>query len=406
MKLLFKNKNFRLLWISQVISNIGDWLNAIAIPLLVLRLTNSPIAVSFYMVSRFIPNILFSSVTGILVDKFNRKKIMIFSDLGRFCIFLLYPYTTNVYQVYGLAFLATIFTLLFEPAKSATIPNIVEEDKLLEANSISSSTASLMRLLGTAVGGILITTLDLKVTFYINSITFIISALTVFFIRVSDNKMSSSTEKERDSISGQLKQGFSAILSDKLLSTLIFMDALSIVGYGFLNVLLPIFAIKVLTNSESAYGFIMSFFSSGLFIGSLLMNKISQKKSLPILWCIGLTLSGITQIFFGLSYSIIIAAVFIFMTGFGDAIQIVSYSTIRHKIVPDNLRGRVFSIAEGINSGALLIGMGSTGFLLNIINARILTIFSGTLILISGFISFVAFRRVFNNASAGSEVST
>lgn len=331
---------------------------------------------------------------------------MIFSDLGRFCIFLLYPYTTNVYQVYGLAFLATIFTLLFEPAKSATIPNIVEEDKLLEANSISSSTASLMRLLGTAVGGILIVTLDLKVTFYINSITFIISALTVFFIKVSANKMSSSTEEERDSISEQLKQGFSAILSDKLLSTLIFMDALSIVGYGFLNVLLPIFTIKVLTNSESAYGFIMSFFSSGLFIGSLLMNKISQKKSLPILWCIGLTLSGITQIFFGLSYSIIIAAVFIFMTGFGDAIQIVSYSTIRHKIVPDNLRGRVFSIAEGINSGALLIGMGSTGFLLNIINARILTIFSGTLILISGFISFVAFRRVFNNASAGSEVST
>lgn len=74
MKLLFKNKNFRLLWISQVISNIGDWLNAIAIPLLVLRLTNSPIAISFYMVSRFIPNILFSSITGILVDKFNRKK--------------------------------------------------------------------------------------------------------------------------------------------------------------------------------------------------------------------------------------------------------------------------------------------------------------------------------------------
>lgn len=393
MELITNNKNFRMLWCSQLTSNIGDWLSALAIPLLVYRLTNSPIAISFYMVSRFLPNILFSSFTGVLIDKFNRKTIMIISDLGRFLVFFLYPFTTNEFQIYFLAFISTIFTLLFEPAKNATIPNVVDEKDLLKANSIISSTASFMRLIGTAIGGILIANLSLNVTFYINSVTFIISAFMILNFKINENDRAEESSEQSFTISEEIKLSYRALLRDRMLFTLIFMDALSIIGYGFLNVLLPVFTTAELTKSESSYGLIMSFFSAGIFFGSILINKISKNKSLPFLWCIGLTFSGITQMLFGFSYSVFIAVIFIFMAGFGDAIQIVSYSTIRQKIVPDHLRGRVYSIAEGLNSGALLIGMGSTGFLLSNFSARTLVIYSGIMILISGLVSFIVFEK-------------
>ncbi len=393
MELIFKNKNFTLLWVSQLISEIGDWLSTLAIPLLVLRLTNSPIAISFYMVSRFLPTMLFSSFTGIIIDRFDRKKILIISDIARVIIFALYPFVTNVYQIFILAFLSTIFSILFGPAKGAMIPNIVGEDKLLEANSLSSSTSSLMRVIGTALGGFFIAIFSLNLTFYLNALTFIISACFIFFIVYKDEKSLQESDEET-SLLWNIKNGFSAILNDKALSTLIFMDALSMIGYGFINILLPVYSTKVLTNSESAFGIIMSAFSVGVFMGSVLMKKISQKKSLPLLWCMGLTLAGFSQILFGLSFSLIVAAIFILIAGFGDALQIVSYATLTQKIVPDHLRGRVFSIAGGINSGALLIGMGLTGFLLEIIDARIMVIFSGGLILLSGILSFTVFRNV------------
>lgn len=399
MNLILRNRNFKLLWLSQLISNIGDWLNSLALPLLVLKLTNSPIAISFYMILRFVPTLLLSSFTGVLIDKFDRKKMMIISDITRMIIYFTFIFATNAYQVYTLAFLASIMTLIFEPAKNAMIPNIVSQDELLEANSISSSTASLMRVIGTVTGGLLLALLGIKITFIINSTTFLISVLLISFVNNIEKKekvseQQKSEEKNEINFARQVKVSYKAIWGDKTLFTLITMDAISIIGYGGLNVLLPIFTTKVLTNFEGTYGLIMSVFSMGIFIGSIQMKRISAKRSLPVLWCFGLTLSGLTQIFMGISYSTVLAAIFIFITGFGDALQIVSYSTIRQRIVPDYLRGRVFSIAEGVNSGALILGIGATGLFLNFYDSRILVIISGILIFSSGLISFIVFNKL------------
>ena len=182
-ELVRDNANFRRLWIGNVISLLGDWFNTIALYTMVLRLTGSPFALGAVFIFKMLPWALASPIAGILVDRFDRRRLMIISDLVRAVVvlgFLLIDDAGDVYLVYGLIAAQIMIGSVFVPAKSASIPNITSPRELLTANALMSASWSVMLALGAALGGFATEWFGEHTVFIIDSLTYLVSAYYIY----------------------------------------------------------------------------------------------------------------------------------------------------------------------------------------------------------------------------------
>src|SRR5215203_1070860 len=156
--LLRRNRSFRQLWLGQVVSQMGDWFNTIALYTIILKLTGSGRDVGLLLVARFLPSFLFGPLSGVVADRFSRRTIMIVSDVLRAIVvlgFLFVRHADQLWIVYALTVLQLGLSTFFEPAKTAAVPSIVSDRELVAANAISSVTWSVMLTLGAAIGGLI-----------------------------------------------------------------------------------------------------------------------------------------------------------------------------------------------------------------------------------------------------------
>src|SRR5256885_8588099 len=157
LELLRGNRSFRMLWLGQVVSQMGDWFDTIAVYTIALTLTGSGRAVALIMVARFLPSVVMGPLSGVVADRFSRRAIMITADLLRALVvlgFLLVRRPGQMWLVCVLTGLQLAFSAFFEPAKTAAIPSIVSDRQLLSANAISSVTWPAMLTLAPALGGL------------------------------------------------------------------------------------------------------------------------------------------------------------------------------------------------------------------------------------------------------------
>ena len=183
---LLKDKNFSLLWFSQIISNFGDRLNHMAlIGLIYARTPGSTIELAKLLSFTILPVFLISPFAGIYVDRWNRKYTMIICDLLRGLLVLLIPFATiyskSMVPIYILVFITFSVTRFFLPSKLSIIPDFVDRDRLLLANSLTSTTMMIATIVGFGFGGIIVAYLGAKGGFYVDSVTYFISALMVSF---------------------------------------------------------------------------------------------------------------------------------------------------------------------------------------------------------------------------------
>src|SRR6201989_2404385 len=185
--MLRRNRDFRLLWLGQVVSQLGDWFDTIALFTLVLRLTGSGRAVGLVLVAPFLPSVVLGPLSGVFADRFNRRTLMIASDVGRALVvlgFLFVRRPEQVWLVYVLTVLQLGLSSFFEPARSAAIPSIVPQRELVAANAISSVTWSAMLTLGAAFGGPVTAWFGTDAAFVIDSLTYVVSALFIASMRL------------------------------------------------------------------------------------------------------------------------------------------------------------------------------------------------------------------------------
>lgn len=184
------NVNFRRLWLGNVVSLFGDWFNTIALYTLISQLTGSPFALGAVFITKMLPSALASPIAGLLVDRLNRRWVMIGSDLIRAVIvlgFLLIDDPSEVYLIYILTALQVIFGAVFTPAKSASLPNITSPQELLTANALMAATWSTLLALGAAVGGFAVEWLGMDAVFIIDSLTYLVSAYFIFRTTIPQN---------------------------------------------------------------------------------------------------------------------------------------------------------------------------------------------------------------------------
>jgi len=182
LSILRSNRNFRLLYIGQTISQLGDWFNAVAVFALLLDLTGSATAVAWMMIVQFLPVAVIGPLAGVVVDRVDRRRLMIGTDLLRGCLILallLIRTADQVWIAYVVMAVIVGAQAFFEPARTATIPNVTSAEELLPANALSSATWSAMLALGASVGGVVTAIAGRNVAFAINAASFFASA---FFI--------------------------------------------------------------------------------------------------------------------------------------------------------------------------------------------------------------------------------
>ncbi len=180
--LLRDNRNFRRLWMAQIVSELGDWFYTLSIYTLLLQLTGRASSVALALILQVLPQTLIGPIAGVVNDRLRRKHVMIFADLVRFAVvlsMLLVRSPSMVWLVYLLLVAETVMAAFFEPARNAVIPNIAGKGEILVANTLSSATWSMNLLIGAAVGGVVAAFFGRNAVFTLNALSFLISALLI-----------------------------------------------------------------------------------------------------------------------------------------------------------------------------------------------------------------------------------
>src|ERR1043166_1552872 len=197
LELLRSNRGFRFLWFGQVVSQMGDWFDTIAVYTIALRLTGSSRSVALIMVARFLPSVVMGPLSGVVADRFSRRSIMIASDLVRAVVvlgFLFVRRPDQMWLIYVLTVLQLAFSTFFEPAKTAAIPSIVSPRELLAANAIAGVTWSVMLTLGAAIGGFVAGWFGTSAAFVLDSLTFVASAMLIARVHFPKRPARASTK--------------------------------------------------------------------------------------------------------------------------------------------------------------------------------------------------------------------
>src|SRR5918911_392434 len=255
-RLLRQNRSFRLLWLGQVVSQLGDWFDTLALFTIVLKLTGSGRAIGLVLVARFVPSVVVGPLSGVIADRFSRRTIMIASDVARAVVvlgFLFVRRPEHVWLVYVLTVLQLTFSTFFEPAKTAAIPSIVKERELVVANSITSITWSVMLTLGAALGGAVTDWFGTDAAFVIDSLTYLASAALIFSVRLPKRRARPKTKLTVSKALGltDTLEGLRYVRSRPRVLALLLVKPAWGLGGGILT-LLPVFGEKIFPVAGSA----------------------------------------------------------------------------------------------------------------------------------------------------------
>ena len=354
--MLRRNRDFRLLWLGQVISQLGDWFDTIALFTLVLRLTGSGRAIGLVLVARFLPSVVLSPLSGILADRFNRRHIMIASDAIRAVVvlgFLFVRRPEHLWLLYALTILQLGFSAFFEPARTAAVPSVVHERDLVTANTITSVTWSAMLTLGAAIGGPVTDWFGTDAAFVIDSLTYIVSALFIASLRLPRRP---PRPKARLTIAKAL--GFTDTLEGlryvwkrpRVLALLLVKPAWGI-GGGILT-LLPVlgetvFRFSLHGGGGAALGMSVLYAARGIgtAIGPVVARRVASGSRAQMQRAIGISflIGGVFYVLFGISTSFALALFMLALAHMGGSVMWAFSTVLLQSAVEDNFRGRVFA---------------------------------------------------------------
>jgi MFS family permease len=401
--LLRRNRSFRQLWLGQVVSQMGDWFNTIALYTIILKLTGSGRDVGLLLVARFVPSFLFGATSGVIADRFSRQRIMIVSDLLRALVvlgFLFVRRAEHLWIVYVLTVLQLGLSTFFEPAKTAAIPSLVEDRELVAANAISSVTWSVMLTLGAAIGGLITSAFGTDVAFVLDGATYLLSAALIASIRLPKRK-----KRERQKLSFGRLLGITETIEGikyvkdrpRVLALLLVKPAWGI-GGGILT-LLAVFGERIFPVGKNAAGGIGVLFAArgiGTAIGPIVARRISGEGDRRMQTWIGIAflIGGVFYIAFGSATSFIFALIVLGIAHCGGSILWVNSTVILQRAVVDNFRGRVFAAELALLTLTMAASNYATGELLDRFGAspRWVTIGIGVFFLLPGIAWFLTQR--------------
>jgi MFS family permease len=369
MRAVLSHRDYRLFWMGQTTSFIGDQFHMIAAPWLVLQLTNNPVALGALLALAGIPRGVFMLIGGALTDRFSARTIMIITDLVRLVAVALlagltFTGTVQIWMLFIIALVIGIASGFFGPASSSMIPTLVSKDELSAGNSIFQATAELTQFVGPALAGGLIAwsahvsgvagaQADYKgmgIAFLIDASTFLVSVITLLLMSDGSKPLVSLKENILESI----RQGLAYAWDDEILRLMFILIAFANLTFiGPVMVGMPVLASTRLPGGAAAYGIIMSAFAGGNLIGILSAGVLPKPggKNMRLFLLALLASFGIGLASFGWITATWQAVAVLMLLGMGNGYLGLTLITMIQHRTPAKLLGRIMSLVLLANIG-------------------------------------------------------
>jgi DHA3 family macrolide efflux protein-like MFS transporter len=404
---LLKDKNFALLWFAQVISNFGDRLNQMAlIGLVYARTPGSTFELAKLLSFTIIPVFIIGPIAGTFVDRWNKKTTMIVSDLIRCVLVFLIPfaikYSRDMVSIYILVFLLFSTTRFFLTSKLSIIPDIVHKDNLLLANSLTSTTMMIATIVGFGFSGIIVAWFGPTAGFYIDSVSYFVSGVMLFFVTLNFKNGIEKTPKMKlkvketlkKTIIHDIKEGIDYLKSHKDIRMVANTMFLIMSGVGSIYIVIIVFIQDTLKSSTKYLGLLVMCLGIGLFLGALIYGRFGAKFCKRKVINFGLFTTGliivIFTVFLTLMPSFYIAGFLAVVLGLFSAPIIVSSNTLLHEVLKEEMRGRIFSSLEIIMHLGFLLLMFLTSMMAEFIQREWVLIGVGVIFSLIGIIKLKA----------------
>jgi MFS family permease len=396
MKRLLAIANFRKLWVSHLISSFGDALTNLALLITAQRLTGSTAAVATTAVAVALPQLLFGLFAGVLVDRWDRKRVMIASDLARAFLvlgFLAVSSADRMWLLYVVAFVQASIGTLDNPARSSVVPQIVGPDNLLAANSFFQSTMIIVGVAGTATAGLIAGVFDsLAPAFLLDAASFGVSAALVSRIAIAGRPDRSPGESQVSGMWRELKEGIRLITSSPMLRTVVITAGVVMLGLGAVNVLLVPFIVDELAVPETWFGLLEAAQVTSMVLAGGLVAAAAQRIRPGRLLVVGLTGVAVVVAAMSLAQSVWHLVGLLFAVGWFVTPTQAAISTIIQTEVPLEALGRVSSSLGTIATTAQVASMALAGVAAAAFGLRSVFVAAGLIVLMAAALSLVVQR--------------
>jgi MFS family permease len=347
-KIIFRSlqyRNYRLFFGGQSISLIGTWMQRIALPWLVYRLSGSPFLLGVVGFAGQIPAFLLAPFAGVLIDRWNRHHILVATQIlamiqALALAFLFFIGAIEVWHIILLGIFLGVVNAFDMPARQSFVVEMVENrEDLGNAIALNSSMVNSARLLGPSIAGALIATTGEGICFLLNGLSYLFVIVSLLMMKVTSRKV-----KNRDTqVLQGLKEGFSyAFGFTPVRSIILLLGLVSLMGMPY-TLLMPIFAKEILHGSSHTFGFLMGASGIGALIGAFYLASRKSVLGLGKIIPLSAAIFGFGLIAFSLSHLFLLSLVLMLITGLGMIMQMASSNTILQTIVDDDKRGRVMS---------------------------------------------------------------
>lgn len=395
--LIKNNKNFALIWLGNLVSTLGNNFHSIAVMWYVYKITGSPLQMGASLIFTELPYIVLGIFSGAIADRFDKRKIMIISDIvngvlvGLIAV-LIFNDGLNIKILYALSVCIASSRAFFMPAVSSLIPMFVSTDDIIEANSLNQISTKTCSIIAPALAGFLITVIGIPGLFILDSISYMLSGISECFISIKNN-VSVQKEEKTNKFFDDVKEGFVYSWSNKVLLHYIIVGGLIINFFTApLSIYIPLYSGNVLNMGSKGYGMLMSALSVGSLLAAAFTPRLAKKIGFFKFTTIGLMAEGFFILLFGISHIFVVTLIIFILMGISFGICNVCLSTVIQTIVPQEFLGRVSSIFIVLCSATVPLGYFIGGLAVEKVSLFKILVFSGICIMVAG-LSTIKYRN-------------
>lgn len=375
--------NFRNYLFGAALSQMGNQMQIVAVAWQIYELTNNPVSLGLIGVANFIPIILFSLPGGLIVDKIDRKKLLI-AGQGILAVlsFILFITTKSEIvtplTIYTVLVLVSIVGSFAMPVRQAILPSLIPKEYFMNAVSLNSLQYQSAVLVGPAIAGFLIAGFGVESVYLVNVLTFLLFMVILFTVKIT----SSREVKEVAFHVSSIFEGIRFVASMPILYMTMILDFLA-TFFGTATILMPIFAKEVLNIGPWELGFLYAAPAFGAVVAGIIFSSIHNVQHQGKVILAAVAIYGFSIIGFGFSKILPLSLFFLALMGAGDMVSSILRNTIRQVLTPDRLRGRMTSIMRMFFQGGPELGEIEAGFLAAVVGGPLTVVIGGVGVLLT-----------------------
>lgn len=390
-----RNPRYFPLWLGQLVSNFGDTLHYIALVVLVFQLTGQGAAVAVLVAAEVIPVLFLGPVAGVVIDRFNRKAVLIGADLARALLVLTLLWPQGAWHAYLVAAGLAAGNTFFNPTVQAVIPAITTDEQRLAANSVAWSTGRLVQILASAVAGGLIAYLGTRAAFGLNAVTFLVSALLLARLHIPAHagQLGDQTKRGLGRFFADARAGLAFARSDHFVSRLLLVQALASFAVGATGAMLVVLSEEHLHLPPSGFAWLIGAIGVGALLGPLIPNVLASDYRDARWLFIPYVIRGLGDVLLAVVTALPAALGILFVYGLNTSTGMVVFSSTVQGVVPDRVRGRVFTLLDVTWNAMRLLSLAIGGLVVDVLGIRSLYWGGGALLALAGVLGLVLLGR-------------